>query len=60
MKFYIKKNTFVENYLPNHQIGIVHLAGKHNNFIRLNKDHLSEVKTLDGKLIKKSLRFKSN
>ena len=27
-------------------------------FIRLNKDHLSEVRTLDDKIIKKSLRFK--
>ena len=37
MKFDIKKNTFVENYLPNHKIGIIHLAGKHNDVIRLNK-----------------------
>jgi hypothetical protein len=58
MKFDIKKNTFVENYLPNHKIGIIHLAGKHNDVIRLNKDYLSEVITLDGKIIKKSLRFK--
>ncbi len=59
MKYDTKKNTFVENYLPNHQIGIVHLAGKHNNHIRLNKNHLEEVKTLDGHVIKKSLRFKA-
>ena len=58
MKFDIKENTFVENYLPNHKIGIIHLAGKHNDVIRLNNDHLSEVRTLDGKIIKKSLRFK--
>jgi len=57
MKFDTKKNTFVENYLPNHKIGIIHLAGKHNDNIRLNKNHLSEVKTLDNKIIKKSLRF---
>ena len=57
MKFDTKRNTFVENYLPNHEIGIIHLAGKHNDVIRLNKDHLSEVKTLNGKIIKKSLRF---
>ena len=31
MKFDTKRNTFVEAYLPNHKIGIVHLAGKHNN-----------------------------
>ena len=59
MKFDSKRNIFVENYLPNHKIGIIHLAGKHNDVIRLNKDHLSEVKTLDGKIIKKSLRFKN-
>ena len=58
MKFDTKRNTFVENYLPNHEIGIIHLAGKHNDGIRLNKDHLSEVKTLDNKIIKKNLRFK--
>ena len=58
MKFDIKKNTFVENYLPNHKIGIIHLAGKHNDVIRLNKDHLSEVRTLENKIIKISLRFK--
>ena len=57
MKFDTKRNTFVENFLPNHQIGIVHLAGKHNNEIRLNKEYLSDVKTLDNKIIKKSLRF---
>ena len=58
MKFDTKRNTFVENYLPNHEIGIIHLAGKHNDIIRLNKDHLSEVRTLDDKIIKKSFRFK--
>ena len=36
---------------------IISLAGKHNDLIRLNKGHLSEVKTLDDKIIKKSLRF---
>ena len=57
MKFDIKKNTFVEPYLPNHKIGIVHLAGKNKDHIRFNKNFLSEVKTLEGKIIKKSLRF---
>ena len=59
MKFDMNKNTFVEPYLPNHRIGIVHLAGKHNNNIRLNKNFLSEVITLDDQKIKKSLRFKN-
>ena len=57
MKFNIEKNTFVEPYLPNHKIGIVHLAGKHNNNVRLNKDYLCDVTTLNGEIIKKSLRF---
>ena len=57
MKFDTKRNTFVEVYLPNHKIGIVHLAGKHNNNIRMNKNNLIEVRTLEGKIIKKSARF---
>ena len=58
MKFDIKNNTFVEPYLPNHKIGIIHLAGKNNNDVRLNKNLLSDVKTLEDEIIKKSLRFK--
>ena len=57
MKYDTISNTFVEPYLPNHKIGIIHLAGKNNDHIRFNKNFLSEVKTLDGKIIKKSLRF---
>ena len=52
-----KNNTFVEPYLPNHKIGIVHLAGKHNDEIRSNKNILLDIKTLDGEIIKKKLRF---
>ena len=59
MKFDTSKNTFVEPYLPNHRIGIVHLAGKNNDNIRLNKDYLSDITTLDNQTIKKSLRFKN-
>ena len=58
MKFDTGKNTFVEPYLPNHEIGIVHLAGKNNNNIRLNKNYLSDITTLEDHTIKKSLRFK--
>jgi len=58
MKFDTGKNTFVEPYLPNHEIGIVHLAGKNNNNIRLNKNYLSDITTLEGHTIKKGLRFK--
>ena len=53
------RNTLVEYYLPNHEIGIVHLAGKNNDHIRYNKGYLSEIETLDGKTIKKKLRFNS-
>jgi hypothetical protein len=57
MKFDTISNTFVESYLPNHKIGIVHLAGKNNDNVRKDKNVLSDVKTLDNKIIKKSLRF---
>jgi len=54
-----KQNTFVEPYLPNHEIGIVHLAGKNNDMIRNNKNFISKVKTLDGDIIDKILRFEN-
>ncbi len=57
LKFDNTKNTLVEYYLPHHEIGIVHLAGKTSDHIRYNKEYLSEIDTLDGKIIKKSLRF---
>jgi lipopolysaccharide biosynthesis glycosyltransferase len=59
LKFDEKKNTFVEPYLPNHEIGIIHLAGKHNNYIRNNKDSSILLKTLDDNDVLKSVRFKS-
>ena len=55
----IKKNTFVEPYLPNHEIGIIHLAGKNNDNIRNDKNYISKIKTLDGDIIEKSLRFEN-
>ena len=58
LRFDVKNNTFVETYLPNHEIGIVHLAGKNNDKIRNNKNYISKVKTLEGKIIDKSLRFR--
>ena len=57
LKFDTVNNTLVEPYLPNHEIGIIHLAGKTSDIVRFNKNHLSEIKTLEGKIIKKSLRF---
>ena len=57
LKFDTVNDTLVEPYLPNHEIGIIHLAGKTSDVVRFNKNHLSEIKTLEGKIIKKSLRF---
>ena len=59
-KFDEKNNTFVEPYLPNYKIGIMHLAAgiwKDNKDMRLNKDIEIEIKTLQGKILNKSLRF---
>ena len=58
MKFDKSNNTFVEPYLPNHEIGIIHFAGKNNDQIRNNKNFISKIKTLDGEIIDKSLRFR--
>ena len=57
IRFDKKQNTFVEPYLPNHKIGIIHFAGKDNDMIRKNKKFISKVKTLDGEIIDKNLRF---
>ncbi len=58
LKFDKKNNTFVETYLPNHKIGIIHLAGKNNDQIRNDKNFISKIKTLEGDIIEKSLRFR--
>lgn len=57
MKFDKEKNTLVEPYLPNHEIGIVHFAGKNNDQIRNDKNFISKIETLDGDVIEKKLRF---
>ena len=57
MKYDEDKKTFVEPYLPNHEIGIIHFAGKHNDEIRNNKNMLSKIECLNGKIIEKNLRF---
>ena len=54
-KFDSENGQFVEPYIPNHPIALVHLAGLDD--IRLDKYILSDVETLDGLQIKKSLRF---
>ena len=57
LKYDMKNNTFVEPYLPNHKIGIIHLAGKEHNKIRFNKNYLVDIRTTDGNFVKKSLRY---
>jgi len=59
-KFDEVNNTFVEPYLPNNKIGIIHLAAgiwKDNKDMRLNKEIEIEIKTIQGKIVNKSLRF---
>ena len=59
-KFDEENNTFVEPYLPNYKIGIMHLAAgvwKDNKDMRLNKEIEIDIKTLQGKILNKSLRF---
>jgi len=61
-KFDEVNDTFVEPYLPNYKIGIMHLAAgiwKNNQDMRFNKDIKIEIKTLDGKILNKSLRFEN-
>tara|TARA_B100001057_G_scaffold253638_1_gene253865 strand:- start:15607 stop:16518 length:912 start_codon:yes stop_codon:yes gene_type:complete len=59
-KYDEKQKTFVEPYLPNYKIGIMHLAaGIWNNGkdMRTDKSIEIEIKTLTNKKIYKSLRF---
>ena len=56
----IKKKTFVEPYLPNNEIGIMHLAAGiwvNGKDMRLNKDLKIEIKGVNGKKFIKSLRY---
>ena len=59
-KFNEEKNIFVEPYLPNYKIGIMHLAAgiwRDNKDMRVNKDIQIEIKTLEDKTVLKSLRY---
>ena len=59
-KFDIEQNTFVEPYLPNYKIGIMHLAAgiwKDNKDMRIDKNIKIEIQTTEDNLISKSLRF---
>ena len=60
-KFNQITNTFVEPYLPNYKIGIIHLAAgiwQNGKDMRVDKDIQIEIETLDNKKIAKSLRFR--
>ena len=59
-KYDEKNQTFVEPYLPNHKIGIIHLAAgiwKDGKDMRIDKKIEIEIDNLDNKKILKSLRF---
>ena len=53
-------DTFVEPFLPNYKIGIMHLAAgiwKDGKDMRIDKSIKIEIKTLQNKKILKSLRY---
>ena len=59
-KYDERQNTFVEPYLPNYKIGIMHLAAgiwRDGKDMRLDKSVEIEIETLDKKKITTSLRF---
>ena len=59
-KYDEQNQSFVEPYLPNYKIGIMHLAAglwKNNKDMRVDKSVEIEIKTLTNKIISKSLRF---
>ncbi len=61
-KYDQQKKTFVEPFLPNYKIGIMHLAAgiwKDGKDMRLDKNVEIEIETLDNKKISTSLRFNS-
>ena len=59
-KFDEIKNTFVEPYLPNYEIGIMHLAAgiwDGDRDMRLDKEVKIKIKSLQNNSLSKSLRF---
>ena len=59
-KFNEKEKSFVEPYLPNHKLGIIHLASgiwDGDKDMRLHKEVRIDIKTLENKILSKSLRF---
>ena len=59
-KFDEKNHTFVEPYLPNNKIGIMHLAAgiwDDKRDMRIDSSVKIQIKTLENKNVSKSLRF---
>jgi hypothetical protein len=59
-KFNEEENTFVEPYLPNYKIGIMHLAAgiwDGDKDMRLNKNVKIKIRSIQKNLLSKSLRF---
>ena len=59
-KFDEANQIFVEPYLPNYKIGIMHLAAgiwKNDKDMRLDKSMEVDIKTLKNQTVSKSLRF---
>ncbi len=59
-KFNEQEDSFVEPYLPNHKLGIIHLASgiwDGDKDMRLHKEVKINIKTLEDKILSKSLRF---
>ena len=59
-KFDERSNSFVEPYLPNYKIGIMHLAAgiwKDQKDMRIDKSIKIELKTLNNSTVTKSLRY---
>ena len=59
-KFDERNNTFVEPYLPNYKIGIMHLAAgiwRDGKDMRTDKNIKIDIKTLENEIVTKSLRF---
>ena len=57
------KKEFVEPYLPNNKIGIIHLAAglwKNGKDMRLDDSIKIEIKSLNNNSLSKSLRFGKN
>jgi hypothetical protein len=62
-KYDENQKTFVEPYLPNYKIGIMHLAAgiwKDGKDMRMDKSIEIDIENLDNKKIKRSLRYKNN